>query len=214
VLFKAWTRSTTDSASTLDAGDLLLIGLIFFAMPPLARTDALALPKTDELIKVVLVAAALYLLGRVLSGAFGLERKGKLKGISPGGAANSLRYLDSWSAKLASIPYCFAGALLEEIIFRHLAYSWLSSVFNDRVAFILQAMVFAAVHAVPAFMFRHGRKIAYYASSFPFASGLLLQWLYLGSGSVAAPSMVHWILNVGAVWRANGRAGKVYYDAY
>ncbi|HNZ09063.1 MAG TPA: hypothetical protein PKN07_04800, partial [Bacillota bacterium] len=68
---------------------MLLIGLIFFAIPPLARTDALALPKANELIKIVLVAAALYLLGRVLSGAFGLERKGKLKGISPGGAANS-----------------------------------------------------------------------------------------------------------------------------
>jgi len=214
VQFKAWIRAATNSTSTLDAGDLLLICLIFFAIPPTGEIDVLELPGAAGIYLAILAAVLLYLLGRALSGALALERRGKLKGVSPGGAAYSLRNLDTGLARLASIPYCFAGALLEEIAFRHFVYSWLSDAFGSRTAIILQAVVFAAVHAVPALMLRHGRKIACYAAVFPFVSGLLLQRLYLASGGVAAPSMVHWVLNAGAVWRANGRTGKVYYDAH
>ena len=215
VVFKAAVRKATRSASVVDLGDIALVlimvratgGSVSTAGPPF-----LAMPDAASWIAVSASFLFLYLSGRLIVSSLGIDRMDK-EGISAGGAAHSLRKLGRPAAMAAAFPYCLAGALLEELLFRHMLYSEIAETMGPGAASILQAVAFSAVHGIPALLLRHGRRIAAYAISFPFISGLMLQSLYSCTGSVASPTIVHWALNVSAVWRASLKTRQVYDDA-
>lgn len=213
--FKAAVKAATRSASVADLGDLTLIAVILQAAMSsgsLTGIPFLAMPGTDSWLPISASFVLLFLSGRLMVHSLGIDRMDK-DGISAGGAAHSLRKLGRTVAMAAAVPYCIAGALLEELLFRHLLFSMLVRPMGAAAAYMLQAAAFSAVHAVPAMAMKHGWRIILYAVSFPLMSALILQWLYCRTGSVASPAIVHWALNVSAVWRASIGTRQVYDDA-
>ncbi len=215
MVFKAAVRTATRSASAVDIGDLALIAMIAMAARSsgsLAGIPFLAMPSLRALPGVAASFTFLYLSGRLMVRLLDFDTTHN-KRVNAGGAAYSLRLMGRPAAMAASVPYCLAGALLEEVLFRHALYSAMKETLGQGAATILQAAAFSAVHALPAALLGHGWRIVAYALSFPFVSGLILQRLYWVTGSVASPAIVHWALNVSAAWRASHDPRQVYDDA-
>jgi membrane protease YdiL (CAAX protease family) len=203
---KALIRSKTKSGPVIDIGDIILVVVLLAIKPPGSNSDfegMLRLPSAKEFPSICAVGLGLFLLGRAFALAFGMERASKLKMVSAGGAAISLRFLNRRAALLVAIPFCIPGAFLEEMLFRLMLYGALAGSIGRLPALFLQAVAFAAVHSIPAALLKHGRNVVLYASIFPFLSALALQWLVNSGYGLISSVIVHTLLNATAVWRSS-----------
>lgn len=205
VAMKAIVRWLSDTGPVIDIGDLALLAILFVAFPPgydATFDSMLALPGGEILRPTLFCGLGLLAASRALSASLLIGRPEDLKGVSAGGASRSLARLSLPAACAAAVPFCVPGAMLEELLFRGLLFNLLMASIGTLPALFAQALCFSLLHAVPAILMGHGRRIALYALLFPFVSSIALELLFMSCFSVLPSASVHAFLNFTAVWRS------------
>lgn len=202
--FKLAIRLKGGSGAAVDMGDVLLVAAVFLLKPEGADPAfdaALALPEGASAIQSFMCLIGLFLLGRALSGLLGMDEASNLKRVRPGGAALAIIRLDMGEAIIAAVLFCIPGAMLEEIAFRWILQGSLARAIGTPLATLLQAFLFAAVHALPSHLMGHPKGVRAFAWLFPFVSAVVLTHMITAGWGLAAPVLVHSMLNTLAAWR-------------
>jgi membrane protease YdiL (CAAX protease family) len=94
------------------------------------------------------------------------------------------------ASALRVVAVCFFGPLVEELIFRGIAFSWLAERVNIPLTIAATALVWSAMHY----------NYAWWVIAIIFVDGLILGLARWRARSVLAPAAMHMLYNLYAIW--------------